>query len=188
LVEAEHNRMLREAAVHTLKRPEILFGSTQKLKWNGSNVYVTLNDYQENGKKIPFEIFINSKEMIHFQWTVALTRMISAVFRRGGDVSFVSDELKSVFDPNGGAFVGGKYVPSFIALLGMTLENHLKAINYTDSVLPPMEFRVEQAELPVLSQKATMIKPAQCPQCKEFSLVSSGACPTCSNCGYSKCS
>lgn len=169
-----------------MKRPDVLHGHTYKLKWQNTNAYVTINDFEENGRIVPFEIFINSKEIAHFQWTVALTRMISGVFRRGGDVSFVVEELKNVFDPNGGSFYKGRYVPSFIALLGATLEEHLKAVSYFGP-LPPMEVRIEAAELPVLAPEL-QVKPAQCPSCKEFSLVSNGGCPTCTSCGYSKCS
>lgn len=186
LVDAEHSRMLRESTeIVPLKRPDILSGNTYKLKWNNENTYMTVNNYEENGKLIPFEIFINTKEMTHFQWTIALTRMISAIFRRGGDVSFVAGELKSVMDPNGGAFVMGKYVPSFIALLGMTLENHLKMINYQEKDLPPISVVIDSPTTEDLIDNA--IKPTQCPSCKEFSLVSSGGCPTCTNCAYSKC-
>lgn len=168
-----------------MKRPEVLQGQTYKLRWQNSNVYMTVNNYEENGKLVPFEIFINTKEMTHFQWTVALTRMISAIFRRGGDISFVTDELKSVFDPNGGAFTMGRYVPSFIALLGITLENHLKMINYQEKDLPPINVVIDTPTLDDMIDNAVV--PMQCPSCKDFSLVSNGGCPTCTNCGYSKC-
>jgi ribonucleoside-diphosphate reductase alpha chain len=85
-----------------------------------------------HGHRRPFEIFINSKNMEHFAWTVALTRMISAVFRRGGDVSFVVEELKAVFDPRGGAWMNGKYVPSILAAIGGVIERHLISIGFID--------------------------------------------------------
>ncbi len=97
-----------------LDRPSELEGSTYKLKWPGGSehaIYITINDIIHGGHRRPFEVFINSKNMEHFAWTVALTRMISAVFRRGGDVSFVSEELKAVFDPRGGAWMQGQYIP-----------------------------------------------------------------------------
>ena len=105
--------------------PAPLEGNTYKLKWPDSEhaIYVTINDIIVNDKRRPFEVFINSKNMEHFAWTVGLTRMISAVFRRGGDVSFVVDELKAVFDPRGGAWVGGKYIPSILAAIGGILKN-----------------------------------------------------------------
>ena len=76
-------------------------------------------------RRRPFEIFINSKNLEHYAWTVALTRMISAIFRRGGDVSFVVEELKAVFDPQGGQWMGGRYVPSLLAAIGGIIETHM---------------------------------------------------------------
>ena len=102
-----------------LDRPEDLPGRTYKIKWPGSDhaIYITINDVMQDGRRRPFEIFINSKNMEHYAWTVALTRMISAVFRRGGDVSFVVEELKAVFDPRGGQWMEGRYVPSLLAAI-----------------------------------------------------------------------
>ncbi|HEY9218142.1 MAG TPA: adenosylcobalamin-dependent ribonucleoside-diphosphate reductase, partial [Phenylobacterium sp.] len=108
-------------------RPEALDGATYKIRWPASPhaVYVTINDLQEGGGRRPFEIFVNSKNMEHYAWTLGLTRMISAVFRRGGDVSFVPEELKAVFDPCGGGWVDGRYVPSLPAAIGGVIERHL---------------------------------------------------------------
>ena len=92
-----------------------------------------MNDIVQDGRRRPFEIFINSKSVEHYPWTVALTRMISAVFRRGGDVSFVVEELNSVFDPRGGAWMGGRYVPSLLAAIGDVIEHHMIDIGF----LPP---------------------------------------------------
>ena len=108
------------AVVHMfqpLDRPEALTGGTYKVRWPESDhaFYITINDIVQDGRRRPFEVFINSKNMEHYAWTVALTRMISAVFRRGGDVSFVVEELKAVFDPRGGQWVDGRYVPSLLA-------------------------------------------------------------------------
>ena len=110
-----------------LDRPTTLEGNTYKLKWPDSEhaIYLTINDIIVGGRRRPFEVFINSKNMEHFAWTVALTRMISAVFRRGGDVSFVVDELKAVFDPRGGQWMDGRYVPSLLAALGEVIERHI---------------------------------------------------------------
>jgi len=117
-----------------LDRPQALEGNTYKLKWPDSEhaIYVTVNDVIINDHRRPFEVFINSKNMEHFAWTVALTRMISAVFRRGGDVSFVVEELKAVFDPRGGAWVQGKYIPSILAAIGSVLEQHMIAIGFLE--------------------------------------------------------
>ena len=92
--------------------------------------YITINDIVQDGRRRPFEIFINSKNMEHYAWTVALTRMISAVFRRGGDVSFVVEELKAVFDPRGGAWMDGRYVPSLLAAIGDVIERHMIDIGF----------------------------------------------------------
>src|SRR6056297_2131058 len=117
-----------------LDRPTELEGATYKLKWPDSNhaIYVTVNDIVLNGHRRPFEVFINSKNMEHYAWTVALTRMISAVFRRGGDVSFVVEELKAVFDPRGGAWMNGKYIPSILAAIGGVLERHMIKIGFLE--------------------------------------------------------
>ena len=110
-----------------LSRPEELPGKTYKIRWPESDhaIYITLNDVIQDGRRRPFEVFINSKNMEHYAWTVALTRMISAVFRRGGDVSFVVEELKAVFDPRGGQWMGSKYVPSLLAAIGGGELRHL---------------------------------------------------------------
>jgi len=117
-----------------LDRPGELTGQTYKLKWPDSEhaIYITVNDILHQGQQRPFEVFINSKNMEHFAWTVALTRMISAVFRRGGDVSFVVEELKAVFDPRGGAWMGGKYVPSILAAIGGVIEKHMVATGFLE--------------------------------------------------------
>ena len=118
-----------------LDRPEDLPGKTYKIKWPGSDhaIYITINDVMQDGRRRPFEIFINSKNMEHYAWTVALTRMISAVFRRGGDVSFVVEELKAVFDPRGGQWMEGRYVPSLLAAIGGVIERHLIEIGFLDA-------------------------------------------------------
>lgn len=168
--------------VHTKPTPRLksLSGQTYKLKWQNSNFYVTINNHvDDNGQVIPFEIFINTQDMSHFQWTVALTRMMSSVFRRGGDITFVIEDLKSIMDPNGGAWIEGKYVPSFIALLGSTLESHLKLLNHDEIA---SWYAEEEAH-----QDTKQSKPMQCPSCKGFNMVISGGCPTCGDCGHSKC-
>ncbi len=124
-----------------LSRPEALPGQTYKIRWPDSEhaLYITLNDIVQDGRRRPFEVFINSKNMEHYAWTVALTRMISAVFRRGGDVSFVVDEMKAVFDPRGGAWMEGKYVPSLLAAIGDVIERHMIEIGFLPA--KPNEWR-----------------------------------------------
>ena len=169
-----------------LDRPSTLDGNTYKLKWPDSEhaIYVTINDILVNDKRRPFEVFINSKNMEHFAWTVGLTRMISAVFRRGGDVSFVVDELKAVFDPRGGAWVGGKYIPSILAAIGGVLEDHMMKIGFikdTDTSLFHKSSEVTKVEnLKISRQKS-------CTSCGQFDLQMIEGCMTCRSCGYSKC-
>ncbi|MEM9319886.1 MAG: adenosylcobalamin-dependent ribonucleoside-diphosphate reductase [Pseudomonadota bacterium] len=168
-----------------LDRPQALPGQTYKLKWPDSEhaVYITINDIIQGTQRRPFEIFINSKNMEHFAWTVALTRMISAVFRRGGDVSFVVEELKAVFDPRGGAWMRGKYVPSILAAIGGVIERHMVAIGFLEG--EGMGLKSDpQAEVVNLGHKPG---PA-CPNCGQFEMRMAEGCLTCGACGYSKCS
>ena len=169
-----------------LDRPSTLDGNTYKLKWPDSEhaIYVTINDIIVNDKRRPFEVFINSKNMEHFAWTVGLTRMISAVFRRGGDVSFVVDELKAVFDPRGGAWVGGKYIPSILAAIGGILEEHIMKIGFikdSDTSLFHKSGEVTKVENLKLSRQKS------CTSCGQFDLQMIEGCMTCRSCGYSKC-
>ena len=168
-----------------LDRPAQLEGHTYKLKWPDSNhaIYITINDIVISGHRRPFEIFINSKNMEHFAWTVALTRMISAVFRRGGDVSFVVEELKAVFDPRGGAWMQGKYVPSILAAIGGVIEKHLIAIGFIGG--EGMGLKSDpQAEVVEIGARPS--SPA-CPNCGEHEMRMMEGCLTCANCAYSKC-
>jgi ribonucleoside-diphosphate reductase alpha chain len=201
-----------------LDRPEALPGQTYKIKWADAEhaLYITLNDVVTDGRRRPFEVFINSKNMEHYAWTVALTRMISAVFRRGGDVSFVVEELKAVFDPRGGQWMGGRYVPSLLAAIGEVIERHMVQIGF----LRPGEARASDpaAENPplALASGGTAAEAAQavaasqgvaalfassppdgsharlagarhCPKCTAPTLIRMEGCDTCTTCGYSKC-
>ncbi|NUB23910.1 adenosylcobalamin-dependent ribonucleoside-diphosphate reductase [Azospirillum brasilense] len=171
-------------------RPETLPGETYKVRWPDSDhaMYITINDIVENGRRRPFEVFINSKNMEHYAWTVALTRMISAVFRRGGEVGFVVEELKAVFDPRGGAWMQGRYVPSLLAAIGDVIERHLKAINMlpddrTVSVPPPASD--PDPDPLVIGTEPVPLR--QCPKCGQPGLIRQENCDNCLNCGYSKC-
>jgi ribonucleoside-diphosphate reductase alpha chain len=171
-----------------LNRPEALPGQTYKIRWpEGEHaIYITLNDIVQDGRRRPFEIFINSKNMEHYAWTVGLTRMISAVFRRGGDVSFVVEELKAVFDPRGGAWMGGRYVPSLLAAIGDVIERHMIDIGF----LPPKrrDLAPELAERKVVNLPGSERPPLrQCPKCGEASLIRIEDCDQCTSCDYSKC-
>ena len=170
-----------------LERPETLDGVTYKLRWPESAhaIYITMNDIMDGGRRRPFEIFINSKNMEHYAWTVALTRMISAVFRRGGDVSFVVEELKAVFDPRGGAWMKGRYVPSILAAIGGVIERHLIEIGFIagEGMGLAEDPAAEQAERMVVGGVA----PSVCPSCGGFNLQMKEGCETCLDCGHSKC-
>ncbi|MBI1417771.1 MAG: adenosylcobalamin-dependent ribonucleoside-diphosphate reductase [Limimaricola sp.] len=167
-----------------LDRPQELEGTTYKLKWPDSEhaIYITINDLIVNGQRRPFEVFINSKNMEHFAWTVALTRMISAVFRRGGDVSFVVEELKAVFDPRGGAWMEGRYIPSILAAIGGVIEKHMIQIGFIagEGMALKSDPKAEVVTLPGKRGKA-------CASCGSYDLHMVEGCATCGNCGYSKC-
>jgi ribonucleoside-diphosphate reductase alpha chain len=162
------------------ERDEVLSGNTYKIKWPGSEhaIYVTINDKMEDGKLRPFEIFVNSKNMEHFSWIVGLTLMVSAIFRRGGEISFVVKELKSVFDPRGGSWVNGEYIPSILAAIGGAIESHLVEIGFSETEAPVTQLNYHSLNTPL---------PPACPACGSFSLRMMEGCMTCSSCGNSKC-
>ncbi len=193
-----------------LERPDMLLGSTYKIKTPQSEhaLYITINDIvlnpgTEHEMRRPYEIFINSKNMDHFQWIVALTRIISAVFRKGGDVTFLVDELRSVFDPRGGYFKkGGKYKPSLVAEIGDAIECHMKMIGMIE------DKGIDECQREMLDAKrkeyeaihhngdndgatatATDFPPNSqlCKKCYTKAVISMDGCMTCLNCGDSKC-
>lgn len=170
-----------------LDRPSALPGSTYKIKWADSDhaIYITVNDIEQDGRRRPFEVFINSKNMEHFAWTVALTRMISAVFRRGGDVSFVVDELKAVFDPRGGQWVKGRYVPSLLAAIGDVIEEHMVAIGFLKAPDGPGKAAATTGTVKAVVNLGGA--PGQCPSCGAVALIKQEGCDLCTACGYSKC-
>lgn len=167
-----------------LDRPAALEGQTYKLKWPGSEhaLYITVNDIVIAGHRRPFEVFINSKNMEHFAWTVALTRMVSAVFRRGGDISFVVEELKAVFDPRGGAWMEGRYIPSILAAIGGVIERHLIDIGFIagEGLGLKSDPKAEVVALGAPKGKA-------CSSCGSYDMRMVEGCMTCASCGYSKC-
>ncbi len=160
-----------------LEREKSLQGNTYKLKWPDSAhaIYITVNDIVQSGRRRPFEVFINSKNMEHYAWTVALTRMISAVFRRGGDVSFVVEELKAVFDPRGGQWMDGEYVPSLLAAIGGVIEQHMKEIGFLRSAV--------KSDAGIGERRDGFV----CPSCGGTKVIYQEGCKTCHSCGFSKC-
>ena len=178
-----------------LDRPEALPGQTYKVHWPESEhaIYITLNDIVQDGRRRPFEMFVNSKNMEHFAWAVALTRMISAVFRRGGDVSFVVEELKAVFDPRGGQWMDGRYVPSLLAAIGDVIEHHMIEIGFMPN---PKERREGQRDMEKQVVNLQELRAGdgkadtrfrQCPKCGQASVVKQEGCDVCVSCAYSKC-
>ncbi len=189
-----------------VQRPEMLIGSTYKIKTPVSDhaMYVTINDIvlnegTEHEQRRPFEVFINSKNLDHFQWIVALTRIISAVFRKGGDVTFLVEELKAVFDPRGGYWQpGGKFMPSIIAELGHVIEKHLQFIGLIRKTeLDEHQKKMveeKRAEFVARSKQADAFSKSHfpegaqlCTKCSTAALVLMDGCMTCLNCGDSKC-
>lgn len=174
-----------------LERDEELEGSTYKIRTPLSehSLYITINDVIVHGgtereQRRPFEIFINSKNMDNFSWIVALTRVISAIFRKGGDVTFLVEELRSVFDPRGGYFKrGGKYMPSLVAEIGECIEKHLIKIGMIVREPTPEELREKRAKV----QAKGITARAQCPKCGELAVARLDGCDTCLECGHSKC-
>ncbi len=202
-----------------IERPEVLIGSTYKIKSPlvEHAMYVTINDIvlnagTEHELRRPFEVFINSKSMEHFQWIVALTRIMSAVFRKGGDVTFLVEEMKAVFDPKGGYFkAGGVYMPSLVAELGSIVEDHLKSIglmhdpemsDHQRALIAEKRKQFEDRsknggvaapakrdEDVAVTGEGTSFPPSasMCHKCHAKAIVIMDGCATCLNCGYSKC-
>ena len=185
-----------------LERPEMLVGSTYKVKTPMSEhaLYITINDIilnqgTEHEQRRPFEIFINSKNMDHFQWVLALTRVISAVFRKGGDATFLVDELKAVFDPKGGYFKrGGRFMPSLVAEIGEAIENHMKIIGLIpqDKLDDHQKAFLKKKREELAGNDGTEdndypISAQLCSKCNTKAAVFSDGCMTCLSCGDSKC-
>jgi ribonucleoside-diphosphate reductase alpha chain len=172
-----------------LEREVVLPGFTYKLQWPESDhaMYITINDILQDDRRRPFEIFINSKNMEHYAWTVALTRMISAVFRRGGDVTFVVEELKAVFDPRGGSWMKSRYVPSLLAAIGEVIEQHMLDTGFiTRDTDRPISDSI-RAVVGEATPPANVTALKGCTRCGERSLIRQEGCETCTSCGYSKC-
>jgi ribonucleoside-diphosphate reductase alpha chain len=194
-----------------LEREAALEGITYKIRWPASAhaLYVTINDIVRDGRRRPFEIFINTKNLEHYAWTVALTRMISAVFRRGGDVAFVAEELKAVFDPEGGRWMEGRYVPSLLAAIGDVIERHMLRIGFlTPDSSSGTDQEGSREPVTVVSRSTLGLGDAQvaevtnegppvftapvagarlCPRCGERALRLVEVCWTCAQCTYSRC-
>ncbi len=191
----------------SVARPEVLPGATYKVKTPLSDhaLYITINDIvlnpgTEHEVRRPFEIFINSKAMEHFQWIVALTRIISAVFRKGGDVTFLVEEMRSVFDPKGGYFKkGGKYMPSLVAEIGDVIESHMRSIGLLGEdgldehqrkmiVEQRIKYEVGMKAIEEAGESSFPPEATLCGKCQTKAVIVMDGCLTCLNCGDSKCS
>ncbi len=207
----ENEAELKKAEVvrmhESVQRPDMLVGSTYKVKTPVTEhaMYITVNDIilnegTEHEQRRPFEVFINSKNMDNFQWVVALTRLISAVFRKGGDTTFMVEELKAVFDPKGGYFKpGGVFMPSIVAEIGHCIERHMQMIGMLKAD------NLDEHQKEFLAKKRAEIDAAQgassseasngefpdsatvCAKCSTKAVVLMDGCMTCLNCGDSKC-
>ena len=167
-------------------RPDKMVGATYKLRWPDSEhaMYVTVNDIELDGVRRPFEVFVNSKNLEHYAWVVALTRMISAVFRRGGEVAFVAEELKQVFDPRGGQWTNGRYVGSLVAAIGDVIERHMIETGF----LVREEAFSGLKTAPAATGAVTAAQVGRmCPKCTQPGLVHEAGCLSCIHCGWSKC-
>jgi hypothetical protein len=209
-IEAANHETLEpqlESMHENVKRPEVLLGSTYKIKTPQSEhaLYITINDMilnsgTEHEERRPYEVFINSKNMEHFQWVLALTRVISAVFRKGGDVTFLVEEMKAVFDPQGGYFKkGGVFMPSLVAEIGHAIESHMK---YIGMIVPEemedsqkqflaekrKEFEAKHSSEITDNENSFPEKATLCTKCSTKAMVLMDGCMTCLSCGDSKCS
>ena len=198
----EPEPVARESMHENIKRPDMLVGSTYKIKTPQSEhaLYVTINDIilnqgTDQEEHRPYEVFINSKNMEQFQWVVALTRLTSAVFRKGGDVCFLVEEMKAVFDPHGGYFKkGGVWMPSLVAEIGHAIESHLKRIGMIkEEVMDDHQkefIAAKRQEFETKNGTTDGVFPATatlCPKCSTKAMVLMDGCRTCLNCGDSKC-
>ena len=178
-----------------LERDEVLVGSTYKIKTPHSEhaMYITINDVivnqgEASEHRRPFEIFINTKNMEHFMWIVTLTRIISAIFRKGGDITFLVEELKAVFDPRGGYYKkGGKYMPSIVAEIGEVIQKHLVSIGMMEGQLQTEELIAKRKEAEEKLGKEGVANGAQCDKCSAMAVVRLDNCNCCLECGDSKC-
>jgi hypothetical protein len=172
-----------------LLRPNCLTGTTYKIKTPQSEhaLYITINDMVLDGVHHPYEMFINSKNMDHFQWVLALTRLVSAVWRKGGDSTFLVEELKNVFDPKGGYYKrGGVYMPSLVAEIGTVIEQHLVATGVIKVEVDAHQQAYLEAKKEEVGEEG--LKNAElCTSCNTKSLVLMDGCVTCVSCGFSKC-
>ena len=178
---------IREAV--TLERPRVVEGRTYKISpaVTDSAMYITINDViEDDGTRRPVEMFINTKHVAHQQWITALTRMVSAIFRKPGPYLFVADELEQIYDPQGGYFEGGKMMPSVVAHVAAVLREHFIWIGAMEApALTPAQVEMIEEKKAVAIEKG--VKMQVCSKCHEEALIMMDGCMTCTSCGDSKC-
>lgn len=185
--------VVAQAMHELLPRPECLSGTTYKVKTPQSEhaLYITINDMVLDGVHHPYEMFINSKNMDHFQWVLAVTRLVSAVWRKGGDSTFLVEELKNVFDPKGGYYKrGGVYMPSLVAEIGTVIEQHLKSIGVIKTVIDEHQqafIKAKREEVMGNEKSGYPANATLCDECNTKAVIVMDNCKVCLNCASSKC-
>jgi hypothetical protein len=195
LPKQEEDSYWRQLMSEHIERPDFLIGSTYKIKTPNTEhaLYLTINDIilnegTEHEQRHPYEVFINTKDVNHFQWVIALTRLLSAVFRKGGDITFIVEEMKQIFDPKGGYHKKGMFVPSLIADIGLVLEKHFKKIGLIKEEKDEHMKKFLEKKKEELGVKDEFPPSATvCGKCSAKAVVLMDGCQTCLNCGDSKC-
>lgn len=179
-----------------LERPEVLRGSTYKIKTPNTEhaLYLTINDMilnegTEFESRHPYEVFINTKDVNHFQWVTALTRLLSAVFRKGGDITFIVEEMQQIFDPKAGYIKKGIFVPSLIADIGIALEKHFVSVGLIKEKVDENMSRFIEKKKEELGVEGDSYPPSAtvCGKCSTKAVVLMDGCQTCLSCGDSRC-
>lgn len=175
---------VKYVSLEKMDRPETLKGTTYKIKPGEYAYYITINDIEVDGTWRPFEIFVNTQDNGSMQWIAALTRIISAVLRKGGEYEFLAEELKMIADPNGGRWHKGKYIKSLVAEIGMILQQHIEYLEYFNEV---SDAGSEAPKVEAVEEPESEIQGSKCGKCGAMAVVPKDGCPTCLACGESKC-
>lgn len=189
------------------ERPEVMNGTTYRLRTPYGNMYVTIND-DEHG---PFEIFSQlGKAGGFFQaQTEAICRMISLNLRSGVSVNEVIDQLKGIRGPDM-MFSNGGTIHSLPDAIAKVLESHMKrgqrelALDFgkdkSEETSAVATAAVEEIEAKVYDAATREREPAAahktaladlghapaCPDCGDMLTYEEG-CLNCHTCGFSKC-
>jgi ribonucleoside-diphosphate reductase alpha chain len=171
-------------AVEVMERPRILQGRTYKLKWpqTGDNWYITIT--HRGG--VPFEVFITTKVAAHAEWVQALSILLTAVLRRGGDVKFLITELQGIHSASGGQYITEqrKFRHSQVAAIGGVIEEEFRVLGMFGTTEPEPE--VQKAVPPGVTF-GQIGEPGCCPECGARPLVHQEGCEKCQICSYTRC-